>query len=266
MPADYPVTVNAVSRLLGRRQSMIEAYEAGTAPAFELYGLGLEHKHVPELQALRRPDAAADLRAVGRQLPAGHAGLDPAASRHAAGQAAAARPRAALDAHYRGADAGQRRARSRRPRPRGSSAEALNDTDKLELFVFGKAELSQAVLVARLDNLGKGAAGRRGAEHPADARPRRCGARSRPPLRRGRPRDRMEVQRGGGDDDRRAAPDARGRAAAARPPAASRCRSPSAPSTQAASRPAEPTMRSSSRRADQRHERARGRAPRRRRR
>ncbi len=38
-------------------------------------------------------------------------------------------------------------------------AEALNDTDKLELFVFGKAELNQAVLVARLDNLGKGAAG-----------------------------------------------------------------------------------------------------------
>ena len=39
------------------------------------------------------------------------------------------------------------------------AAEDLNATDKLELFVFGKAELKQAVLVARLDNLGKGAAG-----------------------------------------------------------------------------------------------------------
>ena len=38
-------------------------------------------------------------------------------------------------------------------------AEALNDTDRLEIFVFGKPELNQAVLVARLDNLGKGAAG-----------------------------------------------------------------------------------------------------------
>ena len=28
---------------------MIEAYEAGTAPSFELYGLGFEHKHIPEL-------------------------------------------------------------------------------------------------------------------------------------------------------------------------------------------------------------------------
>ena len=39
------------------------------------------------------------------------------------------------------------------------SAEDLNGTDRLELFVFGKADLKQAVLVARLDNLGKGAAG-----------------------------------------------------------------------------------------------------------
>ena len=36
---------------------------------------------------------------------------------------------------------------------------ALNDTDKLELFVFGEPELGHALLVARLDNLGKGAAG-----------------------------------------------------------------------------------------------------------
>jgi N-acetyl-gamma-glutamyl-phosphate reductase len=38
-------------------------------------------------------------------------------------------------------------------------AEALNGTDKLEVFVFGKPGLNQAVLIARLDNLGKGAAG-----------------------------------------------------------------------------------------------------------
>jgi N-acetyl-gamma-glutamyl-phosphate reductase len=39
------------------------------------------------------------------------------------------------------------------------AADALNGTDRMELFVFGKAALNQAVLVARLDNLGKGAAG-----------------------------------------------------------------------------------------------------------
>ncbi len=63
-----------------------------------------------------------------------------------------------MAAHYRGAElvsvvhgAAAKAARL--------AAEDLNGTDKLELFVFGKAELKQAVLVARLDNLGKGAAG-----------------------------------------------------------------------------------------------------------
>jgi N-acetyl-gamma-glutamyl-phosphate reductase len=50
IPADYPLTVNAVSGYSGGGRSMIESYVAGTAPPFELYGLGMEHKHVPELQ------------------------------------------------------------------------------------------------------------------------------------------------------------------------------------------------------------------------
>jgi len=50
LPADYPVTINAVSGYSGGGRSMIEAHEAGTASAFELYGLGFEHKHLPELQ------------------------------------------------------------------------------------------------------------------------------------------------------------------------------------------------------------------------
>ena len=37
--------------------------------------------------------------------------------------------------------------------------EALNDTDALELRVFAHDERRHAVLVARLDNLGKGASG-----------------------------------------------------------------------------------------------------------
>jgi len=50
MPADYPVTINAVSGYSGGGKSMIASFEDGTAPAFELYGLGFEHKHVPETQ------------------------------------------------------------------------------------------------------------------------------------------------------------------------------------------------------------------------
>src|SRR6201988_3540518 len=50
LPADYPVTINAVSGYSGGGKSMIESFEDGTAPAFELYGLGFEHKHIPEMQ------------------------------------------------------------------------------------------------------------------------------------------------------------------------------------------------------------------------
>src|SRR5688572_19579864 len=59
VPPDFPITINAVSGYSGGGKSMIEAYEAGRAPAFELYGLGFEHKHVPETQVYssltRRP-------------------------------------------------------------------------------------------------------------------------------------------------------------------------------------------------------------------
>ena len=50
IPPDYPVTINAVSGYSGGGKSMIESFENGTAPAFELYGLGFEHKHLPETQ------------------------------------------------------------------------------------------------------------------------------------------------------------------------------------------------------------------------
>ena len=91
MPADYPVTVNAVSGYSGGGRSMIEAYEAGAAPAFELYGLGLRAQAPARAAALRQAHAPADLRALRRQLPAGHAGERAAASRHAARQAVGAR-------------------------------------------------------------------------------------------------------------------------------------------------------------------------------
>ena len=50
VPPDYPVTINAVSGYSGGGKSMIASFEDGTAPAFELYGLGFEHKHLPETQ------------------------------------------------------------------------------------------------------------------------------------------------------------------------------------------------------------------------
>lgn len=159
LPADYPVTVNAVSGYSGGGKSMIESYEVSkTAPAFELYGLGLEHKHVPELMAYghleRRP---LFVPSVGNfkqgmlvSIPLHLDALPGTPSLKVLEQV--------LEAHYAGTkhvrvvvDAAAKLNRL--------DALALNDTDGLELYVFGKTALNHALLVARLDNLGKGAAG-----------------------------------------------------------------------------------------------------------
>ena len=51
VPVDFPVNLPSVSGYSGGGRTMIEAYEAGTAPLFEAYALGLQHKHVPEIMA-----------------------------------------------------------------------------------------------------------------------------------------------------------------------------------------------------------------------
>ena len=112
-------------------EAMIEAHESTGGPAFELYALGLEHKHVPETQHYGAADAAADLRALGRAFPPGHAGLGAAASRPAAGQRRPAptcttrSPRATMAASWSACAAeavGRARARgAERHRPAGAA-------------------------------------------------------------------------------------------------------------------------------------------------
>jgi N-acetyl-gamma-glutamyl-phosphate reductase len=159
LPADYPVTVNAVSGYSGGGRSMIEAYEAGTAPAFELYGLGFEHKHLPELQKYakltRRPIFVPS---VGNYRQ----GMLVSVPLHLdtlPGKPKARDLEAALVKHYAGAKLvkvvpAEGPAKDKRLEP-----EALNGTDMLELRVYSSEKYPHAVLVARLDNLGKGAAG-----------------------------------------------------------------------------------------------------------
>ena len=154
---DHPVTVNAVSGYSGGGRSMIEAYEGGRAPAFELYGLGLEHKHVPELQRYsgltRRPIFVPS---VGN-FRQGMLVSVPLHLDQLAGKPTPADLEAVLARRYAGAD-GISVVRAAETGGR-LDAEALNDTDRLELHVFHGERHAQAVLVARLDNLGKGASG-----------------------------------------------------------------------------------------------------------
>ena len=88
VPPDYPVAINAVSGYSGGGKSMIAAHDSAGGPAFEVYALGLEHKHVPETEFYSRADAAADFCALGRPFPPGHAGVGAAPPRHVAWEAA----------------------------------------------------------------------------------------------------------------------------------------------------------------------------------
>lgn len=159
LPQDFPISVNAVSGYSGGGKSMIESYEVTkAAPPFELYALGLEHKHVPELLAYARltrrpifvPSVGNFKQGMLVSIPL-HLDALPV-------NVTISKLEEALVAHYRGAR--QVRVITDAAAKIGKlDATALNDTDALELFVFGKTALNHALLVARLDNLGKGAAG-----------------------------------------------------------------------------------------------------------
>ena len=157
---DQALTLPSVSGYSGGGRSMIEAYEAGQGAPFELYALGLAHKHLPEIMRYtgltRRP---LFVPAVGNfaqgmlvQLPL-HLDLLPGAPK-------AAELHDALAAHYAKTNTPEQWVKVLPPTDDGKlAADTLADSNQLELRVFANEAYRHAVLVARLDNLGKGASG-----------------------------------------------------------------------------------------------------------
>lgn len=166
LPAASPLSVHAVSGYSGGGRSMIETYEQpapGQRPAtFGAYGLELAHKHVPEMQLHGRLDNAPVFApSVGyfkrgmlvsvplhlATLPRSPSGADLHAiyaEYFAAEPFITVRPLNDKEALRAGAFL---------------EPEALNGTNRLEVFVFANDASAQTLLVARLDNLGKGASG-----------------------------------------------------------------------------------------------------------
>ena len=156
IPPDYPITISAVSGYSGGGRSMIEAHDRDGGPAFELYALGLEHKHVPEIELYsgltRRPIF---LPSVGH-FRQGMLVSVPLYLDDLPGKPTGADLRDALRAFYEGSEHVNVMAGNGQDK---LEPEALNDTNRLELYVWENEARRQAVLVARLDNLGKGASG-----------------------------------------------------------------------------------------------------------
>ena len=160
IPPDHALALPSVSGYSGGGRAMIEAYEAGSAEPFELYALGLSHKHLPEIlqytgltrRPIFTPSVGNFRQGMLVQLPL-HLDLLP-------GQPRATDLHDALAAHYAGSNTPEQWVRVLAPTEDGKlGATALNDTNQLELRVFPNEEHRHAVLVARLDNLGKGASG-----------------------------------------------------------------------------------------------------------
>lgn len=162
VPRGLPVSATSITGYSGGGKSMINQYQAGGDPQLTAprpYGLTLKHKHLPEMVAHTGLIHAPAFMPVVANFYKGLAVSVPLHfSQLAAGTDGAALQRA-LAAHY----AGQRFV-TVKPLADPATLEsgffdvqACNDSNQAELFVFANDQ--QALLIARLDNLGKGASG-----------------------------------------------------------------------------------------------------------
>ena len=164
LPADHGVSINAISGYSGGGKQLIANFEDTSADGYTeapyfVYGLGLEHKHVPEIQVhgglhkrpLFVPSVGRFAQGMLVQIPLQLWDLPSTPSLEDV--------HGVLASHYAGrrfvqvADLADSAALAQ------LQAEDANATNDLRLFVFGNADAGQAVVMAQLDNLGKGASG-----------------------------------------------------------------------------------------------------------
>ena len=164
LPADYPVTVNAVSGYTGGGKQMIAQMENSANPdhissAHFLYGLPLQHKHVAEMKMhgllgarpIFSPSVGRFAQGMLVQVPLHLGNLNGGASLETI--------HAALADHYAGQSIVEVMPLAAGRALTRLDPEELNDRDTMRLYVFGTEGKGQVNLVAQLDNLGKGASG-----------------------------------------------------------------------------------------------------------
>ncbi|MEK8031040.1 N-acetyl-gamma-glutamyl-phosphate reductase [Ideonella sp. DXS29W] len=162
VPADALVTATSITGYSGGGKKMIEQYQAGGDPALDSprpYGLTLSHKHLPEMVAHTGLRTAPVFMPIVANFYKGLAVSVPLHLQELPGMVTGHQLHDALSARY-----AQERFVRVMPLSDPSTLEqgffdvqACNDTNRVDIFVF--ANERQAVLMARLDNLGKGASG-----------------------------------------------------------------------------------------------------------
>jgi N-acetyl-gamma-glutamyl-phosphate reductase len=160
--ADAPLSIHAVSGYSGRGREGIDAHEgagATTALSFQTYGLGLQHKHVPEIRLHSGlqgrpffvPSYGSFRQGIALTIPLHASMLHRPMPAQALRDLLAQRYRD--HCHVQVLDADQIHAMTR------LDPQALNGSNDLQLAVFGNDAQGQLLLSAVFDNLGKGASG-----------------------------------------------------------------------------------------------------------
>ncbi|MFG5778873.1 N-acetyl-gamma-glutamyl-phosphate reductase [Comamonas sp. J-3] len=162
IPADYPVSIHAVSGYSGRGRAGVEEHEgagATSAPAFQVYGLALAHKHAPEIQQqaglAQRPIFVPAYGAFRQGIVL----TIPLALRVLAPGVDGAALHACLVRHYAEAKHVRVLPMQEAKALEHLDPQALNGTNDMHLSVFYNEEHGQVLLSAVFDNLGKGASG-----------------------------------------------------------------------------------------------------------
>jgi N-acetyl-gamma-glutamyl-phosphate reductase len=153
---EFPISINAVSGYSGGGKAMIAAYEENRAPAYEAYALGLEHKHIPEIMAYGGLNRQPIFTPSVGNFAQGMLVFIPLFLENLVKNPGPEDLYQALLKHYGEND-------FVKVMPAEASGriepESVNGTNRLELRVYANVKEKQAVLAAKLDNLGKGASG-----------------------------------------------------------------------------------------------------------
>ena len=162
VPRELPISASSISGYSGGGKKLIDQYKNSSEPALTSprpYSLSLAHKHVPEMmlhsglavKPLFLPVVSNFYKGLAVTVPLHLSQLPPGASAESVQRA--------LEQRY----SGERFIRVMPLRDQSSldavyfDVQGNNDTNRVDIFVF--ANDSQLLLIARLDNLGKGASG-----------------------------------------------------------------------------------------------------------
>ncbi|MEM8614244.1 MAG: N-acetyl-gamma-glutamyl-phosphate reductase [Cyanobacteria bacterium P01_H01_bin.105] len=167
IPASFPVTINAISGYSGGGRKLIEIYKGyqdGSEPTYPygLYGLTFGHKHVEEMQhysglahaPLFVPAVGAFKQGMLVQIPLPLWTLNRPPTGRQLWEA--------LNDYYGNETCVQVNALGAVDELRDRKfldTKAANGTNQVQLFVFTNDDTHEALVAARLDNLGKGASG-----------------------------------------------------------------------------------------------------------